>query len=61
MKVALGFPGGSVVKNPPTMQETPDSAGDIGLISGSGRSPEDGNGISIYDSCLGHPTNRGTW
>ena len=29
----LGFPGGSVVKNPPT------NAGDAGLISGLGRSP----------------------
>ena len=33
-----GFPGGSVVKNPP------DNAGDAGLIPGSGRSPGKGNG-----------------
>ena len=33
-----GFPGGSVVKNLPA------SAGDVGLISRSGRSPREGNG-----------------
>ena len=33
-----GFPGGSVVKNPPT------NAGDPGSIPGSGRSPGGGNG-----------------
>ena len=32
-----GFPGGSVVKNPPA------KAGDAGLISGLGRSPGEGN------------------
>ena len=34
----MDFPGGSVVKNSPA------SAGDVGLISGSGRSPGVGNG-----------------
>ena len=33
-----GFPGGSVVKNPPA------TTGDTGLIPGSGRSPGGGNG-----------------
>ena len=32
-----GFPGGSVVKNPPTNE------GDVGSISGLGRSPGEGN------------------
>jgi len=32
----LGFPGGSVVKNPPV------SGGDVGLIPGLGRSPGGG-------------------
>ena len=44
-----GFPGGSVVKNPPA------NAGDIkdtGLIPGSGRSPGGGNGNSLLYSCL---------
>ena len=35
---AKGFPGGSVVKNPPA------NAGDVGLIPGLGRSPGKGNG-----------------
>ena len=34
----MGFPGGSVVKNPPA------NAGDAGLIPGSGRLPGEGNG-----------------
>jgi endoribonuclease Dicer len=34
----VGFPGGSIVKNPPT------NAGDTGSIPGSERSPEEGNG-----------------
>ena len=33
----MGFPGGSVVKNPPT------NAGDMDLIPESGRSPGEGN------------------
>ena len=33
-----GFPGGSVVKNPPA------NAGDMGSIPGLGRSPEKGSG-----------------
>ena len=51
----LGFPGGSVVKNPPA------NAGDVGLISGSGRSPGEGNGNPFQYACLGNPTDRGTW
>ena len=35
----LGFPGGSVVKNLPV------SAGDAGLIPGSGRSPGEGMAV----------------
>ena len=37
----MGFPGGSVVKDPPV------NAGDLGLIPGSERSPEEGNGNFI--------------
>ena len=36
-----GFPGGTVVKNPPTNTENTRNAG---LIPGSGRSPGEGNG-----------------
>ena len=42
-----GFPGGSVVKNPPA------NAGDADLISESGRSPPEGNGNPLQYSCLG--------
>ena len=51
----LGFPGGSVVKN------TPANTGDTGLIPGLGRSPGEGNGTLILDSCLGNPMDRGAW
>ena len=42
-----GFPGGLVVKNSSA------NAGDVGLISGLGRSPGGGNGNSLQYSCLG--------
>ena len=48
----MGFPDGSVVKNPPT------SAGDMGLITGSGRSPGEGNGNPLQYSCLGNLMDR---
>ena len=51
----LGFPGGSVVKNPPA------NAGDKGSIPGLGRSPGERNGNSLQYSSLGNPTDRGTW
>ena len=50
-----GFPGGSMVKNPPA------SAEDAGLISGAGRSPGEGNGNSPQYPCLGNPMDRGAW
>ena len=34
-------------------------AGDIGLISGSRRSPREGNGSPLQYSCLGNPMDRG--
>ena len=49
------FPGGSVVKNPPT------NAGDVGSILGLGRTLRDGNGNRIQYSCLGNPMDRGAW
>ena len=45
------FPGGSVMKNLPA------NAGDVGLIPGSGRSPERGNGNPLQYSWS--PMNRG--
>ena len=49
----LGFPGDSVVKNPPA------NAGDMGSIPGLGRSPKEGNGNPLQYSCLGNPMDRG--
>ena len=47
------FPGGSVVKNLAAQ------AGDTGLIPGSERSPGEGNGNSLQDSCLENSMDRG--
>ena len=48
-----GFPGGSVVKNPPA------NAGDAGSVPGSGSSPGGGNGHPLQHSCLENPMDRG--
>ena len=53
--VFRGFPGGSVVKNPPTNE------GDAGFIPGSGRSPGGGNGNPFQYSCWDNLMNRGAW
>ena len=58
MKAFRGFPGGSVIKNPPA---NAGGAGDLGLIPGSGRSPGGGHGNPLQYSCLENPMNRGTW
>ena len=47
----MGFPDGSVVKNPPARAG---DTGDVGWIPGSGRSPEDGNGNLFQYSCPGN-------
>ena len=54
--IQRGFPGGAVVKNTPT---NVGDARDTGSISGSGRSPGEGNGNPLQYSCLGNPMNRG--
>ena len=51
----MGFPGGSVAKNPPA------NAGDAGLIPGSGRSPGEENDNQLQYSCLENPMDRGAW
>ena len=51
----MGFSGGSVVKNLPA------NAGDMGLITGSQRSPGEENGNQFQNSCLGNFMDRGTW
>ena len=38
-----------------------ESAGDPGLIPGSGRSPGEGNGSPLQYSCLENPMDRGAW
>ena len=51
----MGFPGGSVVKNPSA------KTGDSGSVPGLGRSPGVGNGTPLQYSCLGNPMDRGAW
>ena len=48
----LGFPGGSVVKNPPA------NAGNVGLTPGSTRSPGRGCGNPLQYSCLENPNGQ---
>ena len=49
----MGFPGGSDGK------EYACSAGDLGSIPGSGRSPGEGNGNPLQYSCLENSIDRG--
>ena len=51
----MGFPGGSLVKNPPA------NAGDLGSIPGLGRSHGGRNGKPLHYSCLGNPMDREAW
>ena len=37
------------------------NAGDLGLITGLGRSPGEGNGNPLQYSCLGNPMDTGAW
>ena len=50
-----GFTDGLVVKNLPA------NAGDMGSISGLGRSPGEGNCNSLQYSYLGNCMDRGPW
>ena len=51
----MGFPGGTVIRNPPA------NAGDTGLIPGSGSSLGEGNANPLQDSYLGNPVDSGAW
>ena len=54
----MGFPGGSMVKNPSV------NAGDVrdmGSIPESERSPGEENGNPLQYSCLENPMDRGAW
>ena len=41
--------------------QTVHSAGDLGLIPGSGGSPGEGNGYPLQDTCLENSLDRGSW
>ena len=51
----MGYPGGSVVKNPPS------NAGGASLIPGSGRYSGEGSVNPLQYSCLGNSVDRGVW
>ena len=51
----LNFPGGSEVK------ASACNVGDLGSIPGLGRSPGEGNGNPLQDSCLENPVDGGAW
>ena len=53
--ILLGLPGGSV------SEESHCSTGDPGSITGSGRSPGEGNGKPLRYPCLENPLDRGSW
>ena len=55
IKKTMDFPGGTVVKNPPT------NAGDVRSVPESGRSPGGGNGTPLQYSCLENSRGRGAW
>ena len=45
----------------PHGKESAHQAGDVASISGSGRSPGEGNGSPPQYSCLRNPIDRGAW
>ena len=53
--MAQGFPGGSVDK------QSACNAGDPGSIPGWVRSPGEGNGNALQDSCPRKPIDREAW
>ena len=57
-KMALGYPGSTMVKKLPAKAWV---AEDTGLILWLGRSPGVGNGNPFQYSCLKNPTDRGAW
>ena len=54
----MDLPGVSVVKN---LSADAGDAGDMSSISGSGKSPEKGNGNPFQYSCLENPMDRVAW
>ena len=58
LKVIMGFPGSSVGKEAACKTG---GTGDVGSVSGLGRSPGEGSGKPLYYSSLGNPRDRGAW
>ena len=58
VSMSFGFPGGSVVKNPPANAAT---KGDAGSIPGSGRYPGGRNSNPLQYFCQDNPMDRGAW
>ena len=52
------FPGGSVIKKAAIKAG---GTGDADSIAGLGRSPGEGNGNLLQQSCLGNRMDRGPW
>ena len=55
VSISLNFPGGSDGK------ASAYNTRDLGSIPGSGRSPREGNGNPLQDSCLENPMEGGAW
>ena len=55
MQTSMGFPDGSEVK------ASAYKVGDPGSVSGSGRSPGEGNGNPLQYSCLENLMDGGAW
>ena len=55
IKLGASLPSGSDGK------EFVSNAGDLGSVPGLGRSPGEGNGNTLQNSCLENPMDRGTW
>ena len=58
LALARGFPGSSVLKNPPA---NAGASRDTGSIPRLGRSPREGNVNPLQYSCLENPMDRGAW
>ena len=56
--IYIGFPGSSMVKNPPGNAE---DAGDADSVPGSGRSHGGSHGNPLQYSFLENPMDRGAW
>ena len=54
----MGFPGGTVVKNPPT---NAGDTGDADSTPGLEKNPGRANGDSLQYSCLENPMDRGAY